>query len=189
MRCECHGMGFYRRNLPHWDPGRRPVFVTWRLHGAAPPLALPAELRPGALFALRDHADDLAPKGARWLAQPEIAVLVVSALVYGQCRLGLFCVHAFVVMPNHVHVLWTPEATLASICRTVKSFSARRANCLLGRSGPFWQHESYDHVVRDASEGVRIRRYIEANPVRAGLAARPEDFPWSSAHAPIACVE
>ncbi|MGH9490924.1 MAG: transposase, partial [Terriglobales bacterium] len=63
--------------------------------------------------------------------------------------------------------------------------SARRANCLLGRSGPFWQHESYDHVVRDAAEGVRIRRYIEANPLRAGLAAQPEDFPWSSASTPI----
>jgi hypothetical protein len=53
---------------------------------------------------------------------------------------------------------------------------------VLGRSGePFWQKESYDHWVRDRAEFERIRDYIEANPVKAGLVATPQDFPWSSA--------
>ena len=47
-------------------------------------------------------------------------------------------------------------------------------------SGPFWQDESYDHLVRGDEECQRIRRYIEWNPVKAGLAASPEDFPYSS---------
>jgi type I restriction enzyme R subunit/putative DNA methylase len=46
---------------------------------------------------------------------------------------------------------------------------------------PFWQHESFDHWVRSAWELQRIVGYIEANPVSAGLAATPEDWPWSSA--------
>jgi hypothetical protein len=53
----------------------------------------------------------------------------------------------------------------------------------LGRIGePFWQKESYDHWVRSETEWNRIASYIEENPVKAGLAARAEDYPWSSAH-------
>jgi hypothetical protein len=53
---------------------------------------------------------------------------------------------------------------------------------LLGRTGqPFWQAESYDHSVRDDRESNRIKGYIENNPVKAGLVASAEDYPWSSA--------
>jgi REP element-mobilizing transposase RayT len=86
-------------------------------------------------------------------------------------------------MPNHVHVL-LPLVDPSKLLHSVKGFSAREANKLLGRSGePFWQRESYDHWVRSEMESERIRRYIEENPVRAGLVARAEDYPWSSAYA------
>ena len=53
---------------------------------------------------------------------------------------------------------------------------------ILGWIGPFWQAESYDHlVVRDGREFERIRGYIEQNPVKAGLAASAEEYLWSSA--------
>jgi hypothetical protein len=66
--------------------------------------------------------------------------------------------------------------------QSIKGASAREANKILGISGkPFWQHESYDHLVRTAEEFSRIQRYIENNPVKAGLAASPEDYRWSSA--------
>jgi REP element-mobilizing transposase RayT len=85
-------------------------------------------------------------------------------------------------MPNHVHVLLRPQVPLAQITRWLKGFTARRANQLLGRGGqPFWQDESYDHLVRTDEELNRIIRYIEWNPVSAGLAAAPEHWPWSSA--------
>jgi len=48
---------------------------------------------------------------------------------------------------------------------------------------PFWQTESYDHWIRDDPEFDRVRRYIENNPVRSGLVAKPEDYRWSSANA------
>src|SRR5450759_895832 len=87
-------------------------------------------------------------------------------------------------MSNHVHVLLNPHQALREVTRAVKSTSARQANLILGRSGfRFWQDECYDHWVRDAKEFDRIERYIEANPVRAGLVERIEDWPWSSGSA------
>ena len=53
---------------------------------------------------------------------------------------------------------------------------------MLGRTGEaFWQKESYDHWVQNPSEFQKIRMYIEANPVKAGLVRHPQDYPWSSA--------
>jgi REP element-mobilizing transposase RayT len=81
-----------------------------------------------------------------------------------------------------VHTLLSPSTAPTRLLQSVKWFSARAANKALARSGePFWQSESYDHWVRDAAEFERIRRYIEENPVRAGLAAEPEEYSWSSA--------
>ena len=86
-------------------------------------------------------------------------------------------------MPNHIHVLLTPNADLARITNQWKGATARIANRMLGRVGrPFWQDECFDHWVRNGSQFDRIRTYIEWNPVRAGLAGRPEDWPWSSAN-------
>jgi type I restriction enzyme R subunit/putative DNA methylase len=96
--------------------------------------------------------------------------------------LGHYELGAYVVMPNHVHLLVRPLVSPDRLLRSLKGSTARAANLLLGRTGePFWQKESYDHWVRDHAEFLRIRGYIEANPVKAGLVSRPEDFPWSSA--------
>ena len=88
-------------------------------------------------------------------------------------------------MANHAHVVLFPEAPLARIMKAIKGYSGHQANKLLGRAGKsFWQHESHDHWERDRHELERIVRYTEANPVRAGLVEREEDWPWSSAAAP-----
>ena len=89
---------------------------------------------------------------------------------------------AWVIMANHVHVLLTPLLEMRQVTRSIKSFSARKANEILGRTGdPFWQDESYDHWIRNQEEMNRIIRYIEWNPVKASLVERVEDWPWSSA--------
>jgi len=70
---------------------------------------------------------------------------------------------------------------LPKLTKSLKGITAKRANTMLALTGsPFWQDESYDHLVRDG-EFERIRRYIEWNPVKAGLAANPEAFSWCSA--------
>jgi putative transposase len=95
---------------------------------------------------------------------------------------GLCSLHAFVIMPNHVHLLCTPVVSLAEVLRRNKGPTARLANGLLGRHGvKFWQEEYFDRIVRIGDEFGRIRRYIEWNPVKAGLVALPEEFRWSSA--------
>jgi putative DNA methylase len=71
---------------------------------------------------------------------------------------------------------------LSVIMHSLKSYTAHRANELLGRSGQFWQHESYDHWVRDEDELERIVCYIVGNPVVAGLVKHPHEWYYSSAH-------
>ncbi|MDP8980269.1 MAG: transposase [Acidobacteriota bacterium] len=89
---------------------------------------------------------------------------------------------AFVVMPNHVHLLIDPRAMAPKITQFIKGVSARRANELLGRTGQrFWQDESFDRWVRSPKERGNIIRYIEFNPVRAKLVAEAHLFRYSSA--------
>ncbi len=68
---------------------------------------------------------------------------------------------------------------MAQIMHTLKGYTAGHANRLLGRTGAFWQHESYDHFVRDAGELERIIAYVASNPVRAGLVTDWQDWPWT----------
>jgi REP-associated tyrosine transposase len=90
--------------------------------------------------------------------------------------------HAYVVMPNHVHVLLEPVDSPARILQGIKGTTARLANAMLRREGErFWQDESFDRWVRGPKEFARVKAYIEWNPVRVALAARPECWPWSSA--------
>jgi REP element-mobilizing transposase RayT len=96
--------------------------------------------------------------------------------------LDFYELDAYVVMPNHVHLLVFPKTSPSRFLKSIKSYTAREANKMLTRTGqPFWQSETYDHWVRDAQERQRIRAYIENNPVKAGLARSPEQFSWSSA--------
>ena len=100
----------------------------------------------------------------------------------GRDRLNHYDLHAFAVMPNHVHLLITPKAPVPKLLQWLKGTTARRANQALRLTGRgFWQQESYDRWVRDEREFRRILAYIEENPVRAGLASVLEDYPWSSA--------
>lgn len=87
-------------------------------------------------------------------------------------------------MPTHVHaVLSLAEGeALEDVTRTIKSFSAREANRLLGRSGRFWQVESFYRLIRTSEQLDRTIAYIEWNPVKARLIADPKHYPYSSAN-------
>ena len=81
-----------------------------------------------------------------------------------------------------VHLLVLPRVCPSRFLQTLKGYTAREANRLLGRTGqPFWQAESHDHSVRDDRVSDRIQEYIENNPVKAELVANAEEYPWSSA--------
>ena len=174
--CYKYNLSYYQRNLPHWQPDGAAIFLTWRLHGSIPAILAAPE------FGAADRTLNLAVVGPRWLADERVARCVAEVLRYGEERLGLYHLRAWVLMVNHVHILIYPEAGITRITRTVKGYSARRANEILGRTGQrFWQDESYDHWVRGRDELEKIVHYIEWNPVTAGLVSRVEDWRWSSA--------
>jgi putative transposase len=130
-----------------------------------------------------DRMLDCAATGPRYLAVPEIAAMVVHSIRHGAEKFDRYELHSFVVMPNHVHLLVTPRVISSKWLGPLKGFTAYQANRILHREGSFWQPESYDHLVRSGEGFERIRRYIENNPVKAGLAGSPEEFLWSSGRA------
>lgn len=120
--------------------------------------------------------------GPLYLLQSAIADMVVEAIQYNAVVLGHYCLHAFAVMPNHVHLLVTPAVPLPKLMKSLKGITARRANAILALTGkPFWQEESYDHLVRNKQEFEAIQAYIETNSVRAGLVNEEVEYRWSSA--------
>ena len=86
-------------------------------------------------------------------------------------------------MPNHVHAIVeiVGHTPLSDIVKSWKSFTARRANALLHRSGSFWHPDYFDRYMRGEGHLERTIDYVESNPVKAGLAAAAEDWPWNSA--------
>ena len=199
----------YERSLPHFQPAGATLFVTFRLAGSIPQVVMerlkveaeerervimntanPAELddlmyeERKRQFGRWDMVLDKATEGPLWLRKPEIAEIVVEALHYRNGKvydLDLFC-----VMPNHGHAVFRPLQkddggyhALQTIMHSLKRHTARQGNKVLRREGAFWQHESYDHVVRDRKEWERIVAYVLNNPVKAGFVERWQDWPWT----------
>ncbi len=198
----------YRRNLPHIQPPGATFFVTFRLTGSIPAKVLALlhaeaqrlhseleRLPASSERAERQYQEERRffgkwdalldrGQGPDWLRQSEIARLVAQALHYSDGQ--HYELLGFCIMPNHVHVVLTPLLKtddayypLAGIMHSIKGFTARGANRLLGRSGAFWLHESYDHCVRDEAELNRIITYMVNNPVKAGLVTEWQAWPWT----------
>ena len=177
--------------LPHWTLDGAIYHTVFRLADALPAgvvaryrnerAALQAEAgshpSPDVQARLRELFSDRverhldAGRGACWLARPDIAELVAEALRHFDNE--RYQLHAWCVMPNHVHVIVQPFAgyELSTILHSWKSFTASEANRILGRTGEFWQKESYDHIVRDADDLCRTIRYVQENPSKARLGA------------------
>jgi putative transposase len=175
---------FYRRRLPHLYQIDQPIFLTWRLYGSLPAHCSFTEttVNSGKAFATLDRLLENTRTGPFYLRQPAIADMVVEVLYYNAHVLCRHTLHAFVVMPNHVHLLMSIHVSLPQITKALKGYTAKRANQMLTRTGnPFWQEETYDHLVRGPAEQKRIRLYIEQNPVRAGLVREADEYRWSSA--------
>ncbi len=179
----CFSVEDSRRRLPHRYPPGKWLFMTWHLHGSLPHgmYPPPRKCSAGAAFTWLDRRLDTPRTGPLYLAQETVAEAVRATLLKG-VRLRYFELGAWAILPNHVHLLLLPTIDPSRLLKSLKGASARQANRLLGRTGEgFWQAESYDHWVRNDEEWRRIAAYIEENPVRAGLAARASDYPWSSA--------
>jgi len=142
------------------------------------------------LFAVVDQILDMAESGPLWLKEERVASMIESTLLNRYSE--LYALWAYVVMANHVHAFLQPKPAAGSgssfvplkdITKRLKGYTALEANRILNSTGQtFWQQESFDHWARDENEFYRIIAYVENNPVKAGLAGRPEEWRWSSAH-------
>ena len=96
-----------------------------------------------------------------------------------------FDLHAVVIMPDHVHLIYSPlrradgwSYSLPEIMKAIKGRAARCINVALKRSGPVWQEEFFDHVLRSNESLVARVEYVCQNPVRAGLVKRETEYRW-----------
>jgi putative transposase len=175
---------YYERHLPHWQPSGKEFFVTWRLADSLPKSFWRSckQTTDGRRFVEFDRALDAGRFGPQWLSDPRLAKLVVQAFRHGEEIRGFYQLLAYVVMPNHVHLMLKARVPLQKIIQTLKGYTSYQAHTILGKRGEaFWQNESFDHWVRNPEELAKIVRYIENNPVAAGLVTNPQDWPWSSA--------
>jgi REP element-mobilizing transposase RayT len=185
-----------RGRLPHWEADRATYFVTFRLANSLPATVLesyrqqreyilasdesaagPPGYQRNKLQELFDNLIDRhldAGTGDCYLAEPGIAEMVAQTLRHFDPQ--RYSLSAWSVMPNHVHVVFTPHEpfSLAQIVHSWKSYSGSRANRALDRKGSFWQREYYDHLVRDDTDFNRVVQYVLDNPRKAGLL----DWPW-----------
>ena len=200
---------FYRRRLPHLQTLGSTLFVTFRLAGSIPDavvrqliaetermeaglcrLADPHErdrqlsLERRRLFGKWDAALDTATGGPFWLRDSQVAGIVSESMHHLDGK--VYQLDAYCVMPNHVHLVCAPLSKeggvyygMPGIMHSLKRHAARQANVILGRQGEFWQHESYDHVIRDEEEWRRVIAYVLNNPVKAGLVQLAEEWKWN----------
>ena len=178
-----------KRNLPHWIADHATYWVTFRLADSIPKSKLDAWRAEYALWlekhpkpwdeaALSEYHERFGERLDKWLdagmgscalAHPEIREEARKSLLYFEGTRLTLC--GAVIMPTHVHCVlkllkgWQ----LPIILKSIKSASGFQANKILGKTGPFWQTESYDHIVRSEKQYEHFMRYIRENPLKAGL--------------------
>ena len=172
-------------NLPHWQQDGKVQFVTFRLADSLPSHVI-SELKsmveefkrlhpqPWNHETRREYWELIGPKeerlldkghGSCILKKPEIREIVRSAILHQDHK--AYHIIAFVIMPNHVHILIQPlgNISLSTILHSIKRFSALQINHILNRQGQLWMNESFDRIVRSKEHLNHYIEYIKSNPI------------------------
>jgi leucyl-tRNA synthetase/REP element-mobilizing transposase RayT len=177
--------------LPHWQQSSKFIFVTWRLADSLPAAQLNQwhadreawfgqHPKPWTHDIELEYHNQFSKTIDRWLdagtgdcvlRDPAVAKIVANALMHFDGE--RYSMDSFVVMPNHVHALFqlAPDVALEDVLHSWKSFTAKKINEAIGRTGKVWQEDYWDRMVRDSEHRANLQRYIERNPVRARLGA------------------
>jgi putative transposase len=178
--------GWHERGyLPHRDEPGLTQFVTFHLADSFPE-SVRSEWE--HLLELEDRTEQRKQleafldrgRGSCHLRRFDIAKLVEDC--FRELNAQRYHLKAWVVMPNHVHVLFKVESTpMSVIIGDWKKHSGRLANKLLRKRGDFWAGDYFDTFMRDTEHERKTMRYIESNPAKAKLVLDPKAWPWSSA--------
>jgi len=152
------GFRTYRRNLPHWEQPGSFYFITFRTNKN---FVLPEETRN----------------------------IVIDSIKYHNGK--KYTLYACVIMPDHTHLIVQPLEkdkdsyySIAEIMHSIKSYSAKEIIKLLSRADGMpvppiiWLDENFDRIIRDEKEYLEKMNYIVNNPLKKGLAEKPEDYRW-----------
>jgi putative transposase len=199
---------FYRRNLPHFQIRGQTFFVTWLLADALLNKEISdlnleyQQIKSGIGHKTYDKKKAMKEAGQNYFKQfekklhsskvgnhylknPKVATTVANSIHYWDGkRTDLYC---YCIMSNHIHAIFTvferdetgKVLYLQDVMESIKKYSAGKCNKLLGRTGQFWQHESYDRLIRDREELYYTICYVLDNPVTAGLCKERKDWKWS----------
>ncbi len=191
----------WRNRLPHWEIENGIYFVTVRCAGS-----LPSGVREKikelqiALDAIDSRDDDFQSlqrqifltaekyldRGEGFAPFKETKACQALAEHFETLESG-WLLTDWVIMPNHIHFLVIDAGSSFSLGEAMRRFkgrSARICNQALGRRGSFWQRDWFDRWVRGPAELNKIRQYIAQNPVKAGFASTPENYPWWRCYRP-----
>ncbi|MGJ8635119.1 MAG: transposase [Luteolibacter sp.] len=175
--------------LPHWEQPGATYFLTWRLADSIPeevmvkwrverdewllknpkPWDEGQEVEYGRLFSM--EIERLMDKGQGSCVLRKERVRAVCRESFGSGDGERYEMHSWVVMPNHVHLLFSMAEgeSLEKVVGGWKKFTARRINELLGVEGALWQRDYFDTMIRDWEHMYRAARYVRRNPVKAKL--------------------
>ena len=178
-----------KNRLPHWQQGEAWVFVTWRLGDSLPKAKLDQWKQEREIWRSQhpepwdekteaEYHDRFSRQIDEWLDQgsgscvlrdPANGKIVADALRHFDGE--RYELASFVVMPNHVHVLFRPleDHALADILKSWKGFTARESNKRLGKKGSLWQDEYWDRLIRNERHFFKVMEYVRENPVKAKL--------------------
>jgi REP element-mobilizing transposase RayT len=190
-------IGWHSRGyLPHFDGGEVFQSITFRLFDS-----MPQNLIDKWKLELAREDDEFEDKlryrieayldrgiGACYLRNPRLAALVESALLHFDGE--RYRLSAWIVMPNHVHLLAAPLIgfSLSGIMHSIKSYTSTEANRILGRQGRFWFEDYFDRYIRNGQHFDNALAYIENNPVRAGLCKSAREWQFGSARLKVETV-
>jgi len=184
----------YRRKLPHIQPKDAVLFITFRLKGTIPKELMKLlsddlvkiQLQNSTDTSIRKKAEDdyyeaiedildSAKYGSDWLKDHELSQIVKESLHFldgKEFKLICYC-----IMSNHVHfIAYNFKSPVYKIMNSLKSFTAKKINRQLNRSGDFWQREYYDRVVRDRNDLAKKIEYVLNNPVKINLKSDWRDW-------------
>ena len=190
-KSELRDAGWHSRGyLPHFDGREVPQFVSLHLFDSIPASVLARWKR--ELNVTDSKADRILLQrriekyldqgyGQAFMKEHRVASMIQNVLLRSDGE--SYRLSAWVIMPNHIHLLATrfENYTLAEIMQSLKSITSHKANRILKRDGQFWMMDYFDRYIRNSEHFAKTVRYIENNPVSARLCKRPEDWPFSNA--------